>query len=136
MKDILILLLAIASLAAEQIDKPYIYSSTGPNSFDCSGLVRYCYLEEADIELPHSAKEIGYLEDYEKIENIDDLTVGDIVCFDTVSDKDLSDHVGIYIGDGNFIHASSGKGKVIQSSLDEEYYNKRFSWGKRIIDSE
>ena len=53
--------------------------------------------------------------------------------FNTVSDGDLSDHAGIYLGAGYFIHASSGQGKVVVSSLASGYYNQVFSWGRRVF---
>ena len=67
-----------------------------------------------------------------------DLKVGDLVFFNTVDDgaSDLCDHVGIYIGDNEFIHASSAAGKVTISSLgtsSSSYYYRTFSWGRRII---
>lgn len=133
MKTATAIILAVISLANQQLDKPYNYASAGPNSFDCSGLVYYCFLEAAEIELPRTAKEIGYDETYEKIESIDNLEMGDIVCFNTNGgDSDLSDHVGIYLGDHEFIHASSSQGKVIISPLNEGYYNETFSWARRI----
>lgn len=128
-------ILMMLVLATQQLDKPYSYSATGPNSFDCSGLVVFCYEQTFGITLPRTAKEIGYSSDYPYINNIALLKKGDIVCFNTNRwDNDLSDHVGIYLGDNEFIHASSGKGKVIISPLDTGFYNERFSWGKRIID--
>ena len=68
-----------------------------------------------------------------KIEGISNLARGDIVCFNTVADNDLSDHVGIYLGNYQFIHASSGAGKVVISSLQSGYYNNKFSWGRRVL---
>ena len=63
-----------------------------------------------------------------------DLARGDLVCFDTVgNDSDLSDHVGIYLGEGYFIHASSSAGKVIVSSMKSGYYKNVFSWGRRVF---
>ena len=122
-------------LSTQQLDKPYKYGTTGPDSYDCSGLVVYCYQEVFDITLPRSAKDLGYCEDYQRIENIEDLYRGDVVCFNTESsDGDLSDHVGIYLGDGEFIHASSSKGKVLIARLDEGYFNRVFSWGLRIVE--
>lgn len=119
------------------IDKPYVYAAAGPKRFDCSGFTYYCVKKVYDIELLRSAKDQGYDETYLKIETIEELIEGDLVYFNTNrGDKDLSDHAGIYIGDNQFIHASSTKRKVIISDLSEGYYNERFSWGRRIIEEE
>ena len=58
---------------------------------------------------------------------------GDIVCMNTLTDSDLSDHVGIYLGGGKMIHASSSAAKVIISTLTSGYYNRVFSWGRRVV---
>ena len=65
-----------------------------------------------------------------------ELKRGDLVFFDTVADSDLSDHSGLYIGNGKFIHASSSGKKVIISDLSKpgSYYNRVFSWGRRVLD--
>lgn len=134
---IITMILMLLTLATQQIDKPYVYATSGPSSYDCSGLVCYCYKETFDIKLPRSAKGLGYCDDYQRIESIEELYKGDVVCFNTNShDGDLSDHVGIYLGDGEFIHASSSKGKVLISSITEGYYNKVFSWGLRIVENQ
>lgn len=131
---IITMIIMLISLAIGQLGKPYKWGAEGPNKYDCSGLAVYCYQEIFDITLPRSAKNLGYCEDYERIENIEDLEIGDIICFNTNSrDHDLSDHIGIYIGRGYFIHASSSKGKVIISPITEGFYNRTFSWGLRII---
>ena len=128
------LILTLLLLASNQLDKPYVYAKMGPKSYDCSGLVCMCYKEVFDITLPRSAKDIGYCEEYETIYEIAKLQKGDIVCFNTNKrDGDKSDHVGIYLGDNQFIHASSGAGRVIVSPIDEGYYHERFTWGKRIV---
>ena len=115
------------------LNKPYIYATAGPNTFDCSGFVYYCYGTVFGIKLKRSAKEQGYDEDYDKIETIEELVAGDMVFFNTNKcDGDFCDHSGLYIGEGNFIHCSSAKGKVIISTLEEGYYNEVFSWGRRI----
>ena len=121
-------------LAQNQMGKPYSTDANPPSTFDCALLVHYCY-EKAGFEIEDSSKTQGYDNSYEKIEDIDDLKRGDMVCFNTnSSDSDLSDHTGIYLGKGYFIHASSSAGKVMVSTLDEEgaYYNRTFSWGRRI----
>ena len=128
------MIIMLITLATGQLGKPYKWGAEGPNKYDCSGLAVYCYQEVFNITLPRSAKSLGYCEDYERIEDIKDLTKGDIVCFNTNKhDSDLSDHIGIYIGHGQFIHASSSKHKVIISPIGAGYYNKVFSWGLRIV---
>lgn len=112
--------------------KPYSTSPNPPYSFDCSNYIKYCFAA-AGIELPASAEKLGYDDNYAKI-TMNNLKVGDIVCFNTdSSDNDASDHVGIYLGSGYFVHASSSAGKVVVSSLSSGYYNKVFSWGRRIL---
>lgn len=119
-------------VAQNQLGKKYSSNPSAPTTFDCSGLVRYCY-QQVKITLPASAYDQGYSERYAKIGR-DDLKRGDVVCFNTnTGDSDLSDHTGIYVGEGWFIHASSeGKG-VTLSNLNSGYYYDAFSWGRRII---
>lgn len=112
---------------------PYASDANPPYSFDCSRYVRYCF-QHAKIDLPHSSQTQGYDGGYAFISNAASLRRGDVVCFNTeAGDNDLSDHTGIYLGDGYFIHASSGGGKVIVSSLVSGYYKDNFSWGRRIL---
>lgn len=134
---IITLIVMLLTLCTQQLDKPYRFAAAGPKTFDCSGFVVFCYKQTFDIDLPHSAKKIGYSNNYCTINEIAQLKEGDIVCFNTNrGDGDLSDHVGIYIGNNYFIHCSSGKHKVVISPLNEGYYNERFSWGKRILEEE
>lgn len=84
------------------------------------------------VTLPHSAYLQGYTKGT-KISSISDLQRGDIICMDTSSDSDLSDHVGIYLGDGMMIHASSGGGKVQINTILSGYYNSAYSWGRRVL---
>lgn len=123
----------VISLAEKQYGKNYVYGAKGPNSFDCSGLVYYAFKNGAGITLPRTAEKMGYSSSYTKISNISDLKKGDLVFFDTSSDSDLCDHVGIYLGSGYFVHASSAAGKVVKSSLENGYYSRVFSWGRRVI---
>lgn len=118
--------------AQEKLGKPYVYGSTGPNSFDCSGLTTYAF-KQIGVSLKRSAYSQGYDTSYEKIESVGSLKRGDLVFFNTISDSDLSDHVGIYLGGGCFIHASSGGHKVVVSNLTSGFYNRVFSWGRRIL---
>ena len=118
-------------VAQQQLGKPYVFGATGTSSFDCSGYTRYCY-GKVGVSLAHSAQNQGYNAG-KKVEGVSNLKRGDIVCFNTISDNDLSDHVGIYLGSGKFIHASSGAGKVVISEIGSGYYNRVFSWGRRVL---
>jgi len=130
-------------LAQLQLGKPYVYgggyNKTNPTCFDCSGLVYWCF-KQIGITMQDSAYKQGY-KDTDKSGKISirkvglsELKRGDVVCFNTNdSDGDLSDHVGIYLGNGQFIHASSSGGKVITSTLASGYYRRSFSWGRRVL---
>jgi len=115
-----------------QLGKPYIYGANGPTSYDCSGFTCYCF-KQIGVTLPRTAVNQGYNNAYDRIDDISELKRGDLVYFNTVSDNDLSDHAGIYLGAGYFIHASSGQSKVVVSNLVSGYYNGVFSWGHRVL---
>ena len=124
----------VIALAKAQSGKPYVYGTTGPNSFNCSGFTYYVFKNAAGITLKRTSESQGYDSSYTKISAISNLKVGDLVFFNTNSDDaDLCDHVGIYLGSGSFIHASSAGGKVITSSLNSGYYNRTYSWGRRVL---
>ena len=124
--------------AYTQLGKPYIYGSgyneSNPRGFDCSGLV-YWSFRTVGVKLQATAHRQGYDETYQKMTNIASLKRGDLVCFNTVEDgdDDLCDHSGIYLGGGKFIHASSSAKEVVVSTLSSGYYNRNFSWGRRIL---
>lgn len=121
----------VCELAMQQLGKPYVFGAAGPSKYDCSGLTLYCF-KAVGVTLPHSAYLQGYTKGT-KISSISDLQRGDIICMDTSSDSDLSDHVGIYLGDGMMIHASSGGGKVQINTILSGYYNSAYSWGRRVL---
>lgn len=108
------------------LGKPYVWAASGPNAFDCSGFTAYVY-KKYGYYLPHyTGDQVGMGKSVQK----DSLKAGDLVFFDTTGSNS---HVGIYISNGNFIHASSGRDKVMISSLDESYYKSRYSTARRII---
>ena len=120
-------------VAQNQLGKPYSYDANPPKTFDCALYTHYCYdmINKGDIK--SSAKTQGYDDRQPKL-SYSELKRGDLVCFNTnSSDDDLSDHVGIYLGKGYFIHASSGGGMVMVSSMSSGYYKRVFSWGRRMI---
>ena len=121
-------------IAQCMLGKPYKNSANPPSSFNCSTLMRYCY-EKAGFDMEGDAATQGYDSAYKKV-GYGDLRRGDMVCFDTnTGDDDFSDHTGIDLGKGYFIHASSSAGKVIITNMEKDsnsYYKKAFSWGRRI----
>jgi cell wall-associated NlpC family hydrolase len=104
----------------------YKWAGTTTAGFDCSGFTSYVF-DKFGIDLPHSSKE----QDTKGFwVSKDDLRVGDLVFFNT--DGAGVSHVGIYVGDGNFVHSATDKG-VITSSLDESYYKKRYVAARRVL---
>lgn len=125
-------------VAQTQKGKPYKYGGgysrdSNPSGFDCSGLVYWSFLH-IGIKVEASAYRQGYDDSLPKITNAAELKRGDIVCFNTnENDSDESDHTGIYLGNGKFIHASSSAKKVVESTLASGYYSRTFSWGRRVL---
>lgn len=107
----------------------YRWGGSSPSGFDCSGFVYFLLREQFGLKnLPRRASEqyyrMGTPVDKE------DLEVGDLIFFTTY--KAGPSHVGVYIGDGNFVHASSAGGKVRVNSLSEGYYKRRLVGARRI----
>lgn len=120
-------------VAQNLIGAPYAADANPPKTFDCATFCCYCYGKAQSNALKGSSYAQGYDDSYKKIA-YDDLKRGDLVCFDTVEDDDASDHTGIYLGGGYFIHASSAARKVVLSQLNSGYYKRTFSWGRRIFE--
>jgi len=106
----------VVSIAMQHLGKPYQWGAAGPDSFDCSGLVMYCYAQ-IGISLPHSAAA-----QYSRGIKIsrDNLAAGDLVFFG----KTGVSHVGIYAGGGNYIHAprTGDVVKVAALSSRKDYF--------------
>jgi cell wall-associated NlpC family hydrolase len=110
----------------------YRYGGSTPQTgFDCSGLVRWVFDQSVGVVLPRRAIEIAQLG--AKID-MDDLKPGDLVFFNTL--RKTFSHVGIYLGDGRFVHAPSRGGKVRVEELDDNYWRTRFTGGRRITDGD
>lgn len=120
------------SIAKASLGAPYVYGASGPKSFDCSGFTSYVY-KKIGINLPRTSHDQGKAGEPVAKGN---LRMGDLVFFDTVGKKDNAiTHVGIYIGDGEFIHASSGKNakKVVISNLNTGYYKDKYVTARRFF---
>ena len=121
----------LISFAKKLLGKSYSWGAEGPSSFDCSGFTYYVFKESANITIPRTSKEQGKYGTYVSYSN---LKKGDLVFFDTDgSNNSAINHVGIYLGDGDFIHSSSTKGKVITSNLNSGYYKDAFVNGRRVL---
>lgn len=127
---------AMVDYAKQYLGRPYVSGGNGPNSFDCSGFTKYVFQNAMGYTLPRTAYTQGYNSFGRKITKISEIKLGDLVFFDTnANDSDLCDHVGIYVGNNQFIHASSGNGmKVVISTLGGTIYERLFSWGKRVFE--
>lgn len=116
---------SVIAYAYNFIGKPYVWGASGPNAFDCSGFVAYVY-SSFGVSLPHyTGAQFGVGQSVSQ----DALSPGDLVFFNTYGPVS---HVGIYIGGGQFIHASSGSHRVTTSSLSESYYASRYAGARRV----
>ena len=114
--------------ALRHLGKEYVLGQRGPERFDCSGLVISCAEKEGIGGLPHAARELYELG---RPVALWQLLPGDMLCFDTVRDGDPCDHVGFWLGGGQFVHASSAKGEVTVSDF-EGYYKEKFTGARRL----
>ncbi len=116
----------IVQTSMEYIGVPYVFGGTTPSGFDCSGYVRYVFAN-AGIYLPRMADE-----QYEMGMPVstDELVAGDLVFFTTYTYG--ASHVGIYLGEGNFINASSSRGVAIDS-LYSSYWGSCYIGARRVV---
>lgn len=122
----------LLSVAESQKGKRYVYGASGPNAYDCSGFVYYA-MKGAGVSVSRMSS-AGYasVSSWQTISKKSDLKVGDLVFFKSDSSSSIS-HVGIYIGNGNIIHAAPSLGGVGVSTMSSGYYSRNFVKGKRIF---
>ena len=118
--------LKAVAFAREMIGKPYRYGGDTPAGFDCSGLVRYSY-GRAGISMPRATPA---QRNATTLISVRSLRPGDLLFFDQEGKK--SSHVGIYLGDGRFVHAPSTGGRVRTDSLRTEFWKKHFVEARRV----
>lgn len=107
----------------------YRFGGNSPESgLDCSGLVRYVFREAAGLALPRRSEEISRVGQHV---NHEELREGDLVFFNTL--RRAFSHVGIYIGEGRFVHAPSSGGQVSVEEIDRRYWQHRFNGGRRLL---
>ena len=120
---------SIISTAKSKLGSPYNPAHAGPDSFDCSGFVYYVFRQNG-IKIPRTSRGQSLIS---KRLNKDEIKRGDIVVFDTAHRGHIN-HSGIYLGNGKFIHATSGRAySVTISDLEHGFYKDKFRWGVRVV---
>lgn len=123
----------LASRGLELRGVRYRWGGESTSGFDCSGFVYFLLRDQFGLRnLPRRASEQYY--QMGTAVDKEDMGIGDLVFFTTY--KAGPSHVGIYLGDGNFVHASSAGGKVQINSMSEGYYKKRFVGARRITNKD
>jgi len=119
----------ITSVAKTKLGNRYVWGATGKkNTFDCSGFTKFVYKKNG-INIPRTSINQSK---FGKFVKRDELRKGDLVFFDTSKRRrGYVNHVGIYIGDNKFIHASSAKKKVVITSLNKTFYSNRYKGARR-----
>ena len=122
---------SVVSYAKTKLGKPYVWGAQGPNSFDCSGFTYYVFKNKAGIVLPRTSSAQSKYGTYVSKSN---LKAGDLVFFDTngANDGNVS-HVGMYIGNGQMIHASYGQKKIVIANFNDSYYQKAYVNARRVL---
>ncbi len=117
---------ALLSLSRRYLGVRYRWGGTSPSGFDCSGFLYYVY-GRMGVALPRTTFDM-----YDAGVPVprEELRAGDLVFFQTVSPG--PSHAGIYLGDGRFIHSSSGAGGVLITSMDHDYYAPRYLGARRF----
>ncbi|TXI74608.1 MAG: peptidoglycan endopeptidase [Limnohabitans sp.] len=120
----------IALFAMGLLDTRYRWGGRGPaTGFDCSGLVSHVFLQAAGLRVKGSSAELG-----QKARPVpaDQLLPGDLVFFNTLGAR--HSHVGVYVGDGRFVHASNPRTGVRIDQLSNRYYAQRFEGAGSLLD--
>ena len=120
---------ALSSYALGLLGVNYKFGGNTPETgLDCSGLVRYVFQQVTGVTLPRTAKEMSGVGDSVAIA---DLKPGDLVFFNTR--RFAFSHVGIYLGDNQFIHAPRRGREVEVTTLDKRYWQTRFNGARRLV---
>ena len=109
------------------VNSPYRYGGRTPDGFDCSGFVGYVFAEAAGLILPRRSEDIVRIGDPLERER---LLAGDLVFFNTLGRR--YSHVGIYIGDGRFVHAPARGGRVRVEQISDPYWRARYNAARRL----
>jgi len=120
---------AVLMRAISLVGTPYQWGGNTPESgFDCSGLVNYVYRDMLDLKLPRSSRELAAWQGAKISEK--KLAAADLVFFGS---RGQVSHVGIYVGEGRFVHAPSSGGTVRLDRLDGAYWRDHYTGAKRVL---
>lgn len=125
----------VISKLMQQLGKPYHYGGTSPQTgFDCSGLVKYAYSDQLKTTLPRTADNMFSMstELAQKIKK-EELHTGDLVFFRTNRSRGHAGHVGVYLGDGEFIQAPRTGQDIQISRLDDDYWQDHYIGARRVL---
>jgi cell wall-associated NlpC family hydrolase len=112
------------------VGTPYRYGGNTPESgFDCSGLVDFVFLDAAGLRLPRSSREL--IDFQAPGVDRDQLQPGDLVFFNPGGGP--TSHIGIYVGEGRFVHAPSSGGTVRLDALQSAYWQRSYQGAKRVL---
>ncbi|NLP02195.1 MAG: C40 family peptidase [Fibrobacter sp.] len=117
----------LSSVIASYIGTPYRYGGMSRKGVDCSGFVCLVFRDVSRVKLPHSTRK---LRKYGRVVPMQQARHGDLIFFK--GSRGIVNHVGIFLGEGRFAHASSSKG-VIYSNLSEKYYSQRLLEVRRLF---
>ena len=120
---------SVLQRALALLGTPYRWGGTGTDGFDCSGLVGYVFRNALGIELPRVSRDLA--KSGELVSDRSLLSPGDLVFFARHA-RGQVDHVGIYLGEGRFLHAPRTGKQVEVSSLDNAYWQARYVQGRRV----
>ena len=120
---------AVAFRALSLVGTPYLYGGESPQTgFDCSGFVRFIYRDALGVMLARTAQ--AQASDGRMLRRIGNLRLGDLVFF---SEGSAIFHVGLYVGDGRFVHAPRTGKNVQLSSLNTGYWAEHFALARRVL---
>jgi cell wall-associated NlpC family hydrolase len=120
---------AVSMRAIGLVGTPYRYGGNTPEGgFDCSGLVTYVYRDMLDLRLPRTSRDLARVQGPRIAP--EKLAAADLVFFGSGGNVT---HVGIYIGEGRFVHAPSTGGTVRLDRLDGHYWRQNYSGSKRLL---
>lgn len=120
---------ALVEICKQYLGTPYVYGGMSPSGFDCSGFVKYCYgLMGVNLNRVASDQALNGV-----AVSVDAMLPGDIICFSTNVGGSYIGHVGIYVGNGYFIHSPRTGRSVEYVPLSNTYYRQRVNTVRRIF---